>query len=376
MTKTPVVLHITKWFPHEKDPQLGVFVEKHVRSVMPHCRVHVLHIHGDDVDTAQISQFEKDGLNVTRLTFPSEKSSIYKLCTFRNQVQRAVKSIPTPFQSPDIIHAHILAQPTWIARKFFPGVPVINTEHWTGFVNGYFEKLPVWKRLMFKQAAAKSRVVTVPSEALKSAMMSKHQFKGRFEVVPNVIESTPGVSRPESSTPLILSVADLHDHNKNISGSLNALAGIDEDFRFEIVGDGQDKIALEQHANDLGLLDKKAFFLGRMDNSQVLEKLKSAAFLLINSQFETFSMIAAEALLTGVPVLTTRCGGPEQFIEESNGLLIEKDNSDQLKDAIHKMLKEFQDYDREQIARDMGSKFSMEAVGAQFQTFYKEILEN
>lgn len=301
---------------------------------------------------------------------------MFKLTAFPGLIKKAVQSLPAPFQQPDLIHTHILAQPNWVADKFFKGTPVITTEHWTGYVNGYFKKLPLWKQSVFKRAASKATIVTVPSEALKSAMSDSLGFQANFEVVPNVIESRPGGTGSASDIPVIMTVADFHDHNKNISGSLKAMAEIDKDFRFEVIGGGTDEKELQSLAGNLGLLGNKVVFLGQMNNEQVLKKLASASFLLINSRFETFSMVAAEALLAGVPVLTTRCGGPEQFVNDQNGMLIEKDNPEVLLNALNMMLEKYRDYDRDHISAMMGSRFSMETVGEQFLSLYQHILSN
>ena len=171
-------------------------------------------------------------------------------------------------------------------------------------------KCPAWKRSVFKKATLWSGRVTVPSLALQKAMQVDHHFQGNFEVVPNVIDSSPPpehVERPNIFT--ALTVADLHDHNKNVSGTLRMLAKVTEPFRFEIIGEGKDVVQLTQLARDLDLLDRNVFFLGRKTNEEVLRHLHEIDCLLVNSRFETFSMITAEALSAGTPVIATRCGG-------------------------------------------------------------------
>jgi glycosyltransferase involved in cell wall biosynthesis len=85
-------------------------------------------------------------------------------------------------------------------------------------------------------------------------------------------------------------------------------------------------------------------------------------------------MIAAEALLTGVPVLTTRCGGPEAFVNESNGIVVNTEDEIELKNALEYMFLEYGNFDRQKIVDAMGNKFSKTAVGAQFTSLYQEIL--
>lgn len=43
-------------------------------------------------------------------------------------------------------------------------------------------------------------------------------------------------------------------------------------------------------------------------------------FFVLNSNFETFSVVTAEALAYGKPVIATRCGGPEEFVNKIMGI--------------------------------------------------------
>jgi glycosyltransferase involved in cell wall biosynthesis len=47
--------------------------------------------------------------------------------------------------------------------------------------------------------------------------------------------------------------------------------------------------------------------------------IRTASLLVLPSWQEGFGIVAAEALASGVPVLTTPCGGPEQLVRESGG---------------------------------------------------------
>ena len=41
---------------------------------------------------------------------------------------------------PDIIHCHVAGRNLWMANRFFARVPKILSEHWSGYVNGNFDK--------------------------------------------------------------------------------------------------------------------------------------------------------------------------------------------------------------------------------------------
>ena len=102
------------------------------------------------------------------------------------------------------------------------------------------------------------------------------------------------------------------DKNKNISGTIRAVSNIvntRNDFEFHIIGGGPDEEALKTLASELTLLNTKIFFHGRKANDYVLDFINEVDFIVINSNVETFSVAAAEALASGKPVISTMCGG-------------------------------------------------------------------
>jgi glycosyltransferase involved in cell wall biosynthesis len=66
--------------------------------------------------------------------------------------------------------------------------------------------------------------------------------------------------------------------------------------------------------------------------------IKSSSLLVCSSITESFCLVVAEALALGVPVLSTKCGGPEELLENGNiGMLVEN-NLDSLVLGIKEMV--------------------------------------
>jgi glycosyltransferase involved in cell wall biosynthesis len=72
---------------------------------------------------------------------------------------------------------------------------------------------------------------------------------------------------------------------------------------------------------------------------EVAPYLKASDLFVLPSRFEGLSNALLEAMACGLPVISTRVGGSNDIIEDGvNGLLVEVDAMDQLRDAMERLL--------------------------------------
>ena len=126
---------------------------------------------------------------------------------------------------------------------------------------------------------------------------------------------------------------------KSIDYSIRAfskLANKYPEWSMEIVGDGTDKERLLSLINELSLNDRIKI-TGFCSN--VIEKYKTAAFTVLTSQKEGFGCVLIESNAVGVPVISFDNIGPKEIIKNGfNGFLVEKNNEEQLKEIMDKMI--------------------------------------
>lgn len=92
------------------------------------------------------------------------------------------------------------------------------------------------------------------------------------------------------------------------------------------------KKSLELTAAQMGI-DKVVFFSGYSDD--VEQAIKNADIVLNFSESESFSHTCLEACTYGRPIIATRCGGPEEIIEEGvSGLLVPVQDVQAMSDAV------------------------------------------
>jgi glycosyltransferase involved in cell wall biosynthesis len=91
------------------------------------------------------------------------------------------------------------------------------------------------------------------------------------------------------------------------------------------VGDGSDRIALEQKALSLGL-EKKILLAGHNPPEKVATYLQCSDMFVMGSIKEGWSTALVEALACHIPIVTTRVSSSETIVKEGiNGFIVERD---------------------------------------------------
>jgi len=197
-------------------------------------------------------------------------------------------------------------------------------------------------------------------------------------VVPNVLPVEQVPLPPRGPADRLMMVADLVDRTKNVSGVLRALALLRDRalvLHLDLIGDGPDRAVLEELTGTLGLGQQVAFH-GRCPNAEVLERMAGTGMVVVNSNVETFSVVTGEALTLGKPVVATRCGGPQAFVHEGNGLLVDPGDDAGLAEALAQVHGGHADFDPGRIRQDMAERFSSSAVGGRLKAIYTDVLQH
>jgi glycosyltransferase involved in cell wall biosynthesis len=134
------------------------------------------------------------------------------------------------------------------------------------------------------------------------------------------------------------------------------------DTRFVLVGDGELRGELEQHARSLGIADRVLFTGERAD---VPELLASFSVFALPSYFEGFCYAVVEAQAAGVPVVATPVGGVrETVVPGETGLSCEPGDPRSLADGIARLLDDPEDAQRlaAEARRRVRERFAVERM--------------
>lgn len=382
------VLFLPKWYPDKYDLQFGVFLQKHAKAVSRYAKVAVLYVTPDEKQQEKfiVDKTEENGFPEVRIYYKKSNSGftplrkLLNLSRYWKGMKRGMRMMDELLGKPDIIHVNILSRPGYFAlkRKQKEGIPYVITEQWTGYGSNKFGEKGSWAKKMSLKIGKNASAILTVSNSLKGHMQ-RHGFENNFKIISNIIEDVDLASlpQPEPGKTRMITIADLDEPKKNTGAVIRTFAKIAEereDIEFHLIGGGPDEELLRDLAKSTGLLDKQIFMYGRKFNDFVYDTVPRMNFLITNSNFETFSVATAEALINGKPVIVSRCGGPEEFVTPEVGLVIDKEADDQLEQAMRYMIDHHSEYDPKALAAYAHSKFSYEQVGKHFMEIYHQAL--
>lgn len=290
-------------------------------------------------------------------------------------INRIFRDVLKKHGRPDIIHAHFTHPgniAAYIKEKY--DIPLVITEH-SSQINKDVITPSVKK--MALNAYKKADIVITVSSALQARI--KAHFNIDSLVIHNIaeIEIFNFQHSPVSKNEFVFISAGGLNYGKGFDTLINAFknANFNENIKLKIVGDGPLKKQLKNliHSENLS---RQIELLGFMPRSRIAELMKNCDAFVLASRNETFGVVYIEALRSGLPVIATKCGGPEDFIDETNGLLVPVNNIPLLTDALKKMIHNIGNYNRKLISEECSKKFAPDTIANQLMQVYNQIINN
>ena len=169
-------------------------------------------------------------------------------------------------------------------------------------------------------------------------------LRARIAAIPNPVYGADGYATPDADRKqrTLLSVGRL-SYQKNFAVLIKAFARISDeypDWRLRIVGEGEERPALETLADELGI--KQRVFLDGSTHT-VSAEYRAADVFCLPSRWEGFPNALAEAMAHGLPTVAFRqCGGVDELIMPGhNGQLAEgNDNPDTLSRTMKTLMED------------------------------------
>jgi len=207
----------------------------------------------------------------------------------------------------------------------------------------------LYLRVLVWLAAAGADRIVVPGAGIKEDLVAHFRVRpDKVTVIYNGLDSAaverlsretaPGVE-PEPGCQYLLSLGRL-SAEKRVEWAIDAfalIAGQRPDCRLLVVGDGPERMRLEERAAAAGVADK-ILFVGHQAN--VYPYMRQAAVFIHTCEYEGLPNAVIEAMACGTPVVATDCPfGPRELLgSDERGLLVPRGDVPGLAAAVVALL--------------------------------------
>lgn len=293
------------------------------------------------------------------------------------------------YEKLDLLHVHYAiphASAAYLAKKIlaeknYP-LPFITTLHGTDItLVGKDETfIPV-----VQFSIEKSDGITAVSDSLRKETYQHFDITKSIEVIPNFIDFSRFKKLNKDHFRKVIARNGekiiMHTSNfrkvKRVEDVVKVFCEIREALpaKLLLVGDGPERQNIEKLVRQVCNHDD-VHFLGKQE--AVEELLAISDLFILPSQTESFGLAALEAMACHVPVISTNTGGlPEINIAGETGFLNDVgDTTSMAANAIHILSDEQRLQTFKNNAFNQASKFSIDMILPQYETYYQQVLEN
>ena len=384
------VLWLASWYPDEYEPSNGDFVQRHAKAVSQLMKIDVIHV-------AQAGR-KFNWLNkvVTNLdnnlheaihyfTYKKTRLKWLDRINYNKAYWRYYKNVLNEYieknGKPDLIHVHVPFKAGIIAlsvlRKY--KIPFIVSEHSSLYLKeakDNFYARDFYFRYYTEQTFKKAALVTNVSAAIGKVLIEMFRLND-VQIIPNVVDTSCFCFKPKEKSKVFrwLHVSAMQPL-KNVDQIIQAFNKISQKHnQWELMICGPVNKEYEQLVQQLNL-QTKIKFTGALNYEDVAKQMQQADAFIMFSRHENFPCVIIESLCCGLPVVAADVGGISEAVNETNGILVEANNTHALQNAVLLMMDNINQYNAEHISTKAISKYNYHTVAHQFVDVYNQALIN
>ncbi len=306
-----------------------------------------------EFETAEFTNNVFELLSIPKIRYVT---IILKQIYWKSKIKQYIKK----YGRPDLVHLHSFSEGSiaiWIKEKY--GINYLVTEHSSSFLrNEITEKQERYAKEVFSNSIANIAV----SRGLQNILELKYNCK--FSYIPNMVDTNFFIYKSNGQTSddfIYLSVGYLVErkNHKMLISAFKKLYEKEKGVKLIIVGSGPETNNL-MHLVEKENIKDKVVFKGLLSRNEVSDIMSKADRFVLSSAYEPFGVVLIEAMSCGLPVIATKCVGPETIIENEKLGLLSEVNSDDLADKL--LLSYYTEYDKQYIRNYIIDNFSEEAV--------------
>jgi glycosyltransferase involved in cell wall biosynthesis len=276
---------------------------------------------------------------------------------------------------PDIIHSHffqISSLAIELKKKF--KVPLVVTEH-----SSLMHSNKIHKHIyaIANKAYRQSSLLITVSSSLSNKIASN--FKLNSIVLPNIVNAkvfyqNKLIKRNNENNDFVFVSVGTLNYNKGFDLLIKAfsLSKFEHNVKLKIIGSGELMQELSLNVKKIGI-QNNVEFLEFLPRGQIAKVFHDSDAFVLASRGETFGLVYIEALIAGLPIIATSCGGPEDFINETNGILTPINDIEKLSESLVFMYHNSKKYNPLSISENAFNKYSPQVIAEKLSSLYQEL---
>lgn len=373
------ILLLTHSYPDARIKWRGLFIQDQALALSAKHEIIVVYSKVDYTHFAPFLKYsfvKRQNGKITEYELTTGKSLpvINQLKYFKDTFRFIRKEILSQ-KKIDIIHSH-LSYPAGFLGAIIQKrekIPCVLTEH--SWIKKYFRSR-IHKLCVLYTLKHCAYVVAV-SQALKDNI--NLYCKRQVQVIPNVIDmkkfSLSDALKKDNNLNIGI-LGGMGNYRKGLDILIKAVSLLkDMELTVHIGGDGKYLNTFKEMAKELDIAGKCIFY-GEIKPESIQDFYSKLDFYVLPSRDETFGVVVVEAMACGLPVIATKCGGPEEIITKETGVLIDRENPQELARAIRSVAGNLGSYNRKAIRDYVLEKYSPDLFVASVSEVYQELLRN
>lgn len=287
----------------------------------------------------------------------------------------------------DILHVHYAiphAYAAYMAKKMLAdhgvNLPIVTTLHGTDIT--LVGRHPFYKEAVTFSINHSDRVTAV-SNSLREDTLRLFDLKREIEVIPNFIDWKKYAHKEQPCNRTLLAQKEekiiTHISNfrplKRVLDVLHVFERIQSKIpaKLMMVGEGPEKAIAQRYCEE-NQLESRVAFLGKSD--EIDKILCYSDLFLLPSEQESFGLVALEAMVHKVPVISTNVGGlPEINKQNISGFLFPVGAVDAMAEQAISLLSNTQEHLKiKEQAFMQAKKFDIFNVIPQYEAVYQSVL--
>jgi glycosyltransferase involved in cell wall biosynthesis len=181
----------------------------------------------------------------------------------------------------------------------------------------------------------------------------------------------PRTDTKDSNINRFLHVSSFNNKHKNVVDMLRAFKEMQDDkqpFILHLITEG-DVESVWRIIDKIGIDTSNCIVQEKASPSEVAQAMREADCFVLFSNYETFSVVLAEAWMTGIPAIYSKCGGLTEIADTNRGVQVEKGNLKSLTNAL--MNFNLTQFNKQKIVEE-SKAFTVARVAKKFLSIYEK----